>query len=84
AEETGYLKPNPEPFLRLIEELGVPAGEILYVGNSYRYDIEGARAVGMVTAHITRKGSPGAPADLVFSRFSELRRWLEARIGDTG
>jgi len=82
SEETGYLKPNPEPFLRLIEELGFPPGEILYVGNSYRYDVEGARGCGMVTAHITRRHRHGDPADFVFSRFSELREWLEPRLPD--
>lgn len=80
SEDTGYLKPNPEPFLRLIEELNVPADQILYVGNSYRYDIVGARSCGMMTAHITHRHIKDRPADFEFRRFSQLRRWLEGKI----
>jgi putative hydrolase of the HAD superfamily len=80
SEETGYLKPNPEPFQRLIRELELPAGQILYVGNSYHYDVEGARSCGLLTAHITRRPPPGPPADFSFRRFSELREWLESRL----
>lgn len=80
SEETGYLKPNPEPFERLISELALPAEQILYVGNSYRYDILGARACGLRTAHITRRRRHDDPADFRFRRFAALRRWLEPRI----
>jgi putative hydrolase of the HAD superfamily len=80
AEETGYLKPNPEPFNRLIKELALPPEQILYVGNSYRYDVAGARACGLLTAHITHRKPADDPADFTFRRFSQLRDWLERRL----
>lgn len=83
SEETGYLKPNPEPFLRLIDELGVPAGSVLYVGNSYPYDIVGARACGLITAHITTRSVPGEPADFEFTRFADLKDWIAPRLVET-
>ncbi len=80
SEETGYLKPNQEPFQRLIRELKLPPRQILYVGNSYHYDVEGARSCDLLTAHITRRRPHGPPADFSFRHFSELREWLESRL----
>nr|MDA3948118.1 HAD family hydrolase [Spirochaeta sp.] len=80
SEETGYLKPNPEPFQRLIAEFGRPAERILYVGNSYHYDVVGARSCGMKTAHITRRLHRNSVADLQFREFHELRAWLSTRL----
>ena len=83
SEETGYLKPNPEPFDRLVAEIGLPANRILYVGNSYRYDVMGARAVGLITAHVCRRRRNDSEADLSFHRFRRLREWLEPRLDAT-
>jgi len=76
SEESGYLKPHEIPFLRLANRLETAPEEILYVGNSYHYDIEGASNTGMRTAWITRKKTKGRKADLVFSSFRELRHYL--------
>lgn len=46
CEETGCLKPHPRPLLELCSRLGVPADQVLYVGNSARYDLGVARAAG--------------------------------------
>ena len=73
SEEVNYLKPRPEPFLELAHRLGCEPGEILYVGNSYKYDILGASAAGMKTAFLTgEKQVP--PADIVFRSYPELGR----------
>lgn len=81
SEDTGYLKPNPEPFRRLAAELEQPPERILYVGNSARYDVLGAKGSGMRTAYITRRRfRRAAVADCVFSRYAELRTWLLPRI----
>ena len=76
AEDTGYLKPNPEGFLRLAGGLGLDPAEILYVGNSYSYDILGAHAVGMMTAHFAKKARPHSVANLTFSIYDDLRDWV--------
>ncbi len=52
SEDTGYLKPHKAPFIALAQAMGVAPEEILYVGNSYRKDVEGAAAVGMGTVLI--------------------------------
>ena len=55
AEAAGALKPSPVPFRALAEALGTPSERILYVGNSLRHDVEGARAAGLKTALILSK-----------------------------
>lgn len=77
AEQSGYLKPNPEPFLLLSETLSLPPEDILYVGNSYEYDIKGARQVGMKTAFFTNCKKNGLEADIVFSSYENLLPKIE-------
>ncbi len=64
SEDSGYLKPNPEPFLYLAECLSVRPENMLYVGNNYAYDIVGANAAGMLTAHLSRRPVRDSVADL--------------------
>jgi putative hydrolase of the HAD superfamily len=45
--ELGYRKPHPSVFTKLIEQFGVEAGRILYVGDDPEPDIKGARAAGL-------------------------------------
>lgn len=80
SEETGRLKPDPAPFKRLVHDLGVRPEQILYVGNSYRYDIEGASAAGLRTAYYTNNPGKKGIADFAFSRYHQLRGWVEERL----
>lgn len=73
SEETNYLKPNPEPFQRILDITGVAPGEALYVGNSYRYDVLGANALGLMTAHFARHHRSGSVADLTFTSYTRLK-----------
>jgi putative hydrolase of the HAD superfamily len=73
SEETGYLKPNPEPFLSLAQRLNLPPDTIMYVGNHYKYDILGAKKVGMRSAHLSVKKAVDSEADLTFSSYGKLR-----------
>lgn len=52
SEETGALKPAKEPFLALAKKLEVKTEEILYVGNSIKCDIIGARRAGLKSARL--------------------------------
>ncbi len=81
AEDTNYLKPHPEPFQRLIDELNLPAEEILYVGNSYSYDILGGKGAGMRTAHLSRRPHRDSVADFTFFRYMDLRDFVFDHIG---
>jgi len=83
SEACGRLKPDPLPFETLARELGCEAGEILYVGNSISYDVEGARAAGMQTALVSgalvRRLSPrvrASNADFIFSDYRQLRDFV--------
>ena len=80
SETTDYLKPNPEPFRYVAERLQVRPEQVLYVGNHYRYDILGAGAVGMLTAHRARRTEQRSRADLTFLRYDSLL----AALGSAG
>jgi putative hydrolase of the HAD superfamily len=80
TEEVGYLKPNPEPFRALLDCLDEPPQRVLYVGNSYRYDVEGAKAVGMPTAHLVRRPPRNSVADFSFFRFEDLAEWVLTKV----
>ncbi|MCG9894153.1 MAG: HAD family hydrolase [Fimbriimonadaceae bacterium] len=47
-------KPNPEVMSRAQEAVGVPAEQILMVGNSFRHDVIPAQAAGWKTAWVRR------------------------------
>ena len=81
TEQSGYLKPYPEPFRELASCLGLEPKEILYVGNSYEYDIVGAKNVGMHAAHLTKRPPADSVADLSFSDYRELCRFV---LGESG
>lgn len=51
TEDIGALKPSPVPFKVMANMLGIKPQNILYVGNSEKYDIKGAKACGMKCAH---------------------------------
>jgi putative hydrolase of the HAD superfamily len=55
SEQTGRLKPDPAPFLELARRMDTPKEQILYVGNSVPYDVEGARNAGMKAALILHR-----------------------------
>jgi putative hydrolase of the HAD superfamily len=76
SEETGHLKPHIAPFNNMISKFGVSPEEILYVGNSYKYDILGARKAGLRTAHLVKKAEPDSLADYSFLSFLDLRDWI--------
>lgn len=76
SESTGSLKPDSKPFKALIEHFDLPAENILYVGNSCAYDIEGAKNSGMRTALVSSRRSSFCTADFVFQRWESLLNWV--------
>ena len=78
AEESGALKPSKYAFGTLALKLGVKPEEILYVGNSYKYDILGAHHAGMKTAFLMRGfrkifNIKAKDADISFKNYRQLR-----------
>ena len=81
TEETGALKPSAQPFKKMAELLNVPESEILYVGNSHKYDVVGSKNAGMKAAWLVQpeKGILGVKskiADITFWKYSQLRQIL--------
>jgi len=77
SEACGALKPSAYPFGILQHSLNVPAERILYVGNSIRSDVKGARNAGMKTAYLAPlwrrilHKNP-AEADICFKNYRQL------------
>jgi putative hydrolase of the HAD superfamily len=78
TERIGALKPDIRPFQELAAAMRLAPEQILYVGNSRRYDVMGAQGAGMRTALITgplsgtgKRGSD-CPADFVFHDYRQL------------
>jgi len=78
TENIGALKPSERPFEELAKNLACPPERILYVGNSRRYDVEGAKRAGMKAAFLNT-GLPvltGIKADFTFSDYRRLREFM--------
>ena len=54
SSETGYCKPDREIFDAAIQALGVPASEVLLVGDSLRDDVEAGMRAGLHAALLDR------------------------------
>ena len=82
SEKIGQLKPHPKAFLELARTMGFPPQNILYVGNSFSYDVEGAQNAGMKAAWIRPAKKYLFPeakkkkADFVFHDYRQLRDFV--------
>lgn len=73
SEESGYLKPSSRAFSFLLERLAVPPAQVLFMGDSYSKDCQGAKKAGMYSCLITAKRKPVYPdADLVVGSWKEF------------
>jgi 2-haloalkanoic acid dehalogenase type II len=84
ARDSGIAKPDPRIFLAAAERLGVPAQQILHVGDDPAMDVAGARDAGLRTAWINRAGidwpdDMGAPPELDLRDMTSLADWLDAQ-----
>jgi putative hydrolase of the HAD superfamily len=77
--ESGRLKPRPEPFLRMADQLGADPGEIIFVGNSLPYDVRGAENAGMKGALV---GPPGRRAPAEVTTFRDYRHLAERILSE--
>jgi 2-haloacid dehalogenase len=64
SEDVGAYKPAPQMFRRGLEMLGMRAEEVVDIGDSLTADIAGARAAGIATIWVNRRGRP-APDGIV-------------------
>ena len=75
-----YIKPHPLVFAASLKELGVTAQEVLFVGDNWLADIQGAKRLGMQAVYITQwttldhfePQSGDHPADATINHITEL------------
>lgn len=88
TEKIGALKPFSEPFDYLANELDVKPEEILYVGNSFKNDVIGAKNAGCSTAWFVNKtklffaklsGKSKIP-DFIFTSYKDLQNKIQSYI----
>ena len=75
SSETGYCKPDREIFDAAVRSLGVPASEVLLVGDSLHDDVEAAMNAGLPAVLVDRRGRH-ASAEHV-ARISSLKEVLD-------
>lgn len=81
SEQCGALKPSVFTFGMLAKNLGIPAENILYVGNSISSDIKGAKDCGMQTAYLAPKikllfKKLPKEADFSFRNYRKLQEYV--------
>ena len=76
SAEFGQRKPHQAIFEAALRELGVPAEDTLFVGDSLGDDVSGARNARLRVAWLNPKGDPvpadGSQPDYVISRLADL------------
>jgi HAD superfamily hydrolase (TIGR01549 family) len=63
GEDTPRVKPGHESFKLIARKLRVQPKSCIYVGDNPRTDIEGAKAVGMISVIVNRRGNRGGNPD---------------------
>jgi FMN phosphatase YigB (HAD superfamily) len=72
SSDTASVKPSRVLFERALRLFGVERSEALFVGDSLRCDIEGAKAVGLATVWINPSGTQHSAADHVVGSLLDL------------
>ncbi len=76
SADTGYRKPNPRIFKKILDAMKLEPADILFVGDTPLDDVLGSKGVGMHSAWIRTRGRElpeGIPApDVIISDLAEL------------
>lgn len=75
--EVGIGKPHAPIFEGVQRALGLPSKEILFVGNSWAHDVQGALNVGWHAAWVNREGAPHPNPTSGVPELRDLRPLLE-------
>ena len=78
SEEVGVGKPNPLIFRRALKKARLRPEWCIYVGNSVRHDVIGAKRIGMTSIYLGRE--PEVDPDYVAENFIELKEILQNLI----
>jgi HAD superfamily hydrolase (TIGR01509 family) len=83
SDTVGWRKPRPDIFERALSDMGLSAGQCLFVGDRPDIDVAGAKGMGMAAAWLNPERAPlppGLPApDLDLAGLPDLRQALEPR-----
>jgi len=77
SDEIGIRKPDPHIFLIAAEKLAIPPNNFLFIGDSLRKDIAGAKKAGMKTAWLNHSGevadfNDNTRPDLIINHLGEV------------
>ena len=74
GEDTPKIKPSKIPFTLVAKRLRLYPKKCVYVGDNPKVDVKGAKAVGMQTILVNRRGLKGDRPTLVINSLSQLVR----------
>jgi putative hydrolase of the HAD superfamily len=82
SASSGYYKSRPEIYQQTLAALGVSPAASVHVGDSWRFDVQTARRVGMRTVWLNRDGDPGdgEEADLILSSLEWAAEPIQALL----
>jgi putative hydrolase of the HAD superfamily len=86
SDQIGINKPNPKLYVTALSDLGLPANEVMYVGDSPEHDIAPPMSIGMITVWAKRAARHGLEGksirpDYTVANFDELRAILRRDFG---
>ncbi len=80
SDLVGLVKPHPALFEQPLEQMGIAAGDALFVGDTPGADVQGAKNAGLDVAWINAKGNPLSAEiptpDFVIASFADLPELL--------
>lgn len=65
SASAGFYKSRPELYWHAAAAIGADPRRTVHIGDSYRYDVEGANRAGMATVWLNREGEPAPESDVV-------------------
>lgn len=75
--EIGQYKPAPRAFLHLVDKYNLVPGECIYVGDSEKYDIQGAKNAGLISVRLVHNQvNASTAANYLCHNFRELANIL--------
>ena len=80
SNETGYLKPRPETYRRILDDLEIAPEDAVHIGDLEHTDVAGAKQIGMKAIKFigaNREAQRESIADVVIEDLSELPAALD-------
>jgi putative hydrolase of the HAD superfamily len=86
SASSGFYKSRPEIYQAALRDLGVAATETIHVGDSYRFDVQGARRAGLRTVWYAPTdvalAQPDNEADATIADLATLPTVIATLVGE--